>query len=217
MKRTRVFIIDDHPVVFQGLRALLNQEKRLEVCGYAQDAQAAFSGIEQKSPDLAIVDISLQDGVSGLDLMKQLSATFPELKILSLSMHDESVYSERAIRAGAHGYVMKSELINTLVKAIDQVMQGNVYLSEKTASKLLKKMVKHGEKAAVDITEQLTNREFEVFSLIGEGYKTRGIAERLYLSPKTVETYRMRIREKLQLNDSAELTLYAVSWTREHP
>lgn len=216
MKSTRIFIVDDHPVVYQGLKALLNQDARFEVCGYAQDASAAIKGIQESLPDLAIVDISLQEGVNGLDLMKQLSSSHPKLKIIALSMHDESVYSERAIRAGAHGYVMKSELINTLVHAIEQVMHGEVYLSEKIASKLLRKIMRHGEKAAVDVTEQLTNREFEVFSLIGDGYKTRDIAEKLYLSPKTVETYRMRIREKLQLGDSSELSRYAVSWTREH-
>ena len=216
MKSIRIFIIDDHPVVYQGLKALLDQQKRLEVCGYAQDAAAAVEGVREQNPDLAIVDISLQEGVSGLDLMKQLSSLYRDMKIIALSMHDESVYSERAIRAGAHGYVMKSELINTLVKAIEQVMQGEIYLSDKIASKLLKKMMRHGEKAAVDVTEQLTNREFEVFSLMGDGYKTRDIAEKLYLSPKTVETYRMRIREKLQLKDSSELTRYAVRWTREH-
>lgn len=216
MKKTRIFIVDDHPVIFQGLTALLNQDSRYEVCGYGQDVNSALQGIADTKPELSIVDISLKEGVSGLDLMRQLSSDYPEMRIIALSMHDESVYSERAIRAGAHGYVMKSELINTLVNAIEKVMSGEMYLSGDAASKIIMKLTQKQGQSRVDITEQLTNREFEVFSLIGEGYKTRDIASRLFLSPKTVETYRMRIRMKIGLEDSAELTRYAVSWNREH-
>ena len=209
-KRT-VLIVDDHPIVRQGLAQLINQEKDLEVCGQAEDAHGAIQAIREHDPDLVIVDISLRD-TSGVDLIKDLRIQYPDLPILTLSMYDEAVYGERALRAGARGYVMKQEAIEKVVTAIRRVLAGEVYVSDEMAAKMLSKLVGGASKKPSSPIESLSDRELEVFRMIGEGFNTREMAERLHLSVKTIETYRAHIKEKLALQDASELLRSAIQW-----
>jgi len=209
-KRT-VLIVDDHPIVRQGLAQLINQEKDLEVCGQAEDAHGAIQAIREHDPDLVIVDISLRD-TSGVDLIKDLRIQYPDLPILTLSMYDEAVYGERALRAGARGYVMKQEAIEKVVTAIRRVLAGEVYVSDDMAAKMVSKLVGGASKKPSSPIESLSDRELEVFRMIGEGFNTREMAERLHLSVKTIETYRAHIKEKLALQDASELLRSAIQW-----
>jgi DNA-binding NarL/FixJ family response regulator len=209
-KRT-VLIVDDHPIVRQGLAQLINQEKDLEVCGQAEDAHEAMQAIRQLNPDMVIVDISLKD-TSGMELIKDLKIQHPDLPVLTLSMHDEAVYGERALRAGARGYVMKQEAIGKVVTAIRRVLAGEVYVSEGMAAKMVSKLVGGGARTASLPADRLSDRELEVFRMIGEGFGTREMAEKLHLSIKTVETYRAHIKDKLGLQDANELLRTAIQW-----
>jgi DNA-binding NarL/FixJ family response regulator len=209
-KRT-VLIVDDHPIVRQGLALLINQEKDLEVCGQAEDAHEAMQAIGRLDPDMVIVDIGLKD-TSGIELIKDLKIQHPDLPVLTLSMYDEAVYGERALRAGARGYVMKQEATEKVVTAIRCVLAGEVYVSSGMAAKMVSKFVGGGTRAAGSPADSLSDRELEVFRMIGEGFSTREMAEKLHLSIKTVETYRAHIKDKLGLEDANELLRSAIRW-----
>lgn len=211
----RIFIIDDHPLIRRGLRQLFVAEAKLTVCGEAASIAEAISGIKNCSPDLVIVDISLPDG-SGLDLIKRLHVINPNLLMLVSSMHDERLLAERALRAGARGYVNKQEAPEYLIDAVNRVLSGRVYLSESLAEQLLMSSYTN----EIDVKgfspiEALSNREMEVFEQIGAGHSTTKIAEHLKLSVKTIETHRAHIKEKLNLTTSSELLRHAVQWSLE--
>jgi len=206
-----VLIVDDHPVVRQGLALLINQEKDLEVRGYAEDAFQAMQAIKDVRPDMVIVDISLKD-TSGMDLIKDVKIQYPNLPILILSMHDESLYAERALRAGAKGYIMKHEATERVITAIRRVLAGEIYVSDSMAAKMVSKLATGITPPSTSPVEGLSDRELEVFRLIGEGHKTRDVAEKLHLSVKTIETYRAHIKEKLGFRDGNELFRFAVEW-----
>lgn len=208
---TRIVVVDDHPLLRKGLVLSLEAETDLTVCGQASNAEDALSVVEAENPDLVLVDISLP-GMSGLELIKQIHAIRPTMKTLVVSRHDESLYAERAIRAGAKGYVMKLEASDVMVKAVRRVMNGGIYVSEEINERLLLGMASGHETLAQSPLEVLSDRELEVFELTGRGYGTRDIAERLHLSVKTVESYRARIKTKLNLNSAAELMQHAVQW-----
>jgi DNA-binding NarL/FixJ family response regulator len=206
-----VLIVDDHPVVRQGLAQLINQEKDLEVRGYAEDAFQAMQAIKDVRPDMVIVDISLKD-TSGMDLIKDVKIQYPNLPILILSMHDESLYAERALRAGAKGYIMKHEATEQVITAIRRVLAGQIYVSDTMAAKMVTKLATGAAQPSASPVESLSDRELEVFRLIGEGHKTRDVADKLHLSVKTIETYRAHIKEKLGFKDGNELFRFAVEW-----
>ena len=208
-KKKTVFIVDDHPLLRQGLALLVNRERDLAVCGEAEEAQTAIKEITAKKPDILIADISL-NGPDGLDLLKNLRALYPNLPVLILSMHDESIYAERALRARANGYIMKQEATEKVLVAVRRILGGDIYLSDRMANKLLHQYISG---ASVDMNSRLSalsDRELEVFRLIGEGRSTRQIAEKLHLSVKTVETYQAHIKDKLSLHSGRELVQHAI-------
>lgn len=210
----RVLLIDDHPILRRGLAQLINQEADLMVCGEADEAPKAFDAVATMKPDVALVDISLKGG-NGLELIKNIKARFPELPLLVLSMHDESLYAERALRAGSLGYVMKEVAIENVITAIRRVLAGEIFLSDKMKARLLNQYVSgRGRKSGSPI-ETLTDRELEVFRLIGEGRGTRQIAGDLHLSVRTVEAYREYIKDKLNLKNGTELVQHAFQWVHE--
>src|SRR4051812_15221957 len=194
--KTRVVLVDDHPVVRQGLARLINDEADLTVCAEADGAAAALEVIQQLKPDLVVVDISM-GGTDGIELIKDLRVRFPGLPALVLSMHDESLYAERVLRAGAKGYVMKQEAPEKVMTAIRRVLAGEVYVSEKIAGRLLKAMSGTKGPASESPLDRLSDRELQVFRLIGSGLSVREIADKLFLSVKTIETHREHIKEKL--------------------
>jgi DNA-binding NarL/FixJ family response regulator len=210
-KKANILIVDDHPIVRQGLTELVNHENDLIVCGQAEDANQAMKSVKELKPDIVIVDISLKE-TSGMELIKDLSVQYPKLPVLALSMHDESLYAERVLRAGAKGYIMKAEATEKVIMAIRKILSGEIYISDKMASKMMRKLVGGSSEINASPVELLSDRELEVFQFIGKGFGTRQIAERLYLSIKTIETYRAHIKEKLNLEDSAELLQYAIQW-----
>jgi DNA-binding NarL/FixJ family response regulator len=209
--KTKILIVDDHPIVRQGLTELINQEDDLVVCGQAEDSHQAMQAIKELNPDMAIVDISLKE-VSGMELIKDIKVQYPNLAVLALSMHDESLYAERTLRAGAKGYIMKAEATEKVIGAIRKILSGDIYLSEPMAAKLIHKLVGGRTEVSTSAIDRLSDRELEVFRLIGQGYGTRQIAEKLHLSVKTIESYRAHIKEKLNLSDAAELLQYAIQW-----
>jgi len=209
--KARIVIVDDHPIVQQGLKELINQENDLVVCGQAEDAYQAMKVIRELEPDMAIVDISLKE-VSGVELIKDIKLQYPNLPILTLSMHDEFLYAERALRAGAKGYIMKQQATSNVIAAIRKILNGELYLSEKIAAKMVDKYVGNRPVIGASPIECLSDRELEVFLLIGNGFGTRQIAGQLHLSVKTIETYRAHIKEKLNLASAAELLQYAIQW-----
>lgn len=211
----RIFIVDDHPVFCLGMTQLIDKEADLEVIGSEETAVAAIEVIEKMRPDLAIVDISLKDS-DGIDLVREISHRHPELPMLVLSMYDESLYAERAILAGASGYIMKQEAIPVVVKAIRHVLDGNLYASEKLKEKVFQRMVSRKKRLDEKFPlEPLTNRELEVFRLIGNGLSTKEITEQMHISHKTVGTYRENIKNKLGLKHYTELVKFAVHWSRQ--
>ena len=208
--KRRIFVVDDHPVFREGLVRVLNQEKDLIVCGEAEDASGTLKAISDAKPDLVIVDISL-DGMNGIDLAKSLRVQMPSLKLLVLSMHPESLHAERALRAGANGYVMKKEPGRTLLGAVRQVLEGKTYVSPELNERLLQGLA-GGAPTPASPVGTLSNRELEVFRLIGQGVGTRQIADSLSMSMKTVESHRQHIKEKLQLSSTTELVQRAIHW-----
>lgn len=199
-------------MIREHLNALVARERDLTVCGEAEDAGTALSGIAALRPDLVIMDITLK-GSHGLDLLKDLMVQHPGLRVLVLSMHDEALYAERAIRAGAMGYITKQEASRNILSAIRKVLGGEVYLSSTTASRLMRGLVGKGQSPQT-LTDALSDRELEVFQMIGQGHGTRRIAEELKVGIKTVESYRARIKEKLRLDDGDALLQAAIEWSR---
>jgi DNA-binding NarL/FixJ family response regulator len=210
--KKRILVVDDHPIVRQGLALLLNREPDLVVCGEAEEASGAMHVLASARPDLLIVDISL-NGPDGLDLLKNIRTTHPTLPVLILSMHDESVYAERALRAGANGYIMKQEATDTVLVALRRILAGEIYVSDHIANKLLKHYITGSGTLRNSSISDLSDRELEVFRLIGEGHGTRQIAEELHLSVKTVESYQAHIKEKLSLRSARELMQRAIQWS----
>lgn len=211
VRRARILLVDDHPIVLQGLKQLINQEKDLMVCGEAADSNGALKAFGTLKPDLAIIDISLKQG-SGLELIKTLKVRYPKMPVLVLSMHDDSLYAERVLRAGAKGFINKAEATDKLIAAIHKVLNGGIYLSDKIGSKILSKLFNGQPDKDISPMGCLSDRELEVFQLIGQGHATREIAEALHLSVKTIETYRENIKEKLKLKNATELVQHAVHW-----
>lgn len=211
--KTKVVIVEDHPLFRERLALLINKEPDMEVCGEADNIRQAMEVIQSTKPDAAVLDITLK-GSSGLELLKDLKAQSIELPVLVLSMHDESLYAERAIRAGAKGYITKDEASDKVMMAIRKVMGGEIYLSEGTTSRILKNITDGKSSVDAPALSNLTDRELEVFQLIGNGKTTREIAETLNLGLTTIDTYRARIKEKLNLRNATELIHQATDWVR---
>jgi DNA-binding NarL/FixJ family response regulator len=214
--KSRIFLVDDHAMFREGLRQLIDREPDFVVSGDAADFEEALKGISAAPPDLVITDISLS-GNSGIDLIKTLKSRHPELPVLVVSMHEETLYAERALRAGAMGYVMKQEPAKAVKAAIRKVLGGDIHLSEKMASAVLGKLVhERTDEKSVSPMENLSNRELEVFRLLGEGKASRDIAQQLDLSVATINSFRNRIKEKMNFKNSTELILHAIHWVREN-
>lgn len=207
----RLLIVDDHPIVRLGIRQMVSTDDDLSIGGETDSAATALQWVKESEVDLAIVDLSLKDG-GGLQLIKMLREAAPALQVLVLSMHDETLFAERALKAGARGYIMKQEAVVSLVSAVHQVLSGRIYLSERMSQQLLER-IGPGVQAQETGLSLLTDRELEVFELIGRGISTSLIAEQMGVSVKTVETHRSNIKTKLNLKDGFELLKYATSWT----
>jgi len=209
--KSTIFIVDDHPIIRQGLALLINREPDLAVCGDAEEAAAALRHIEEMRPDLIVVDISLS-GPDGLELLKNIRVRDANLPVLILSMLDESIYAERALRAGANGYIMKQEATEKVLVAVRRILDGEMYLSSRMSNKLLMQYMS-GKTAETDSRlAALSDRELEVFRMIGAGLGTRQIAEALHLSMKTVESYQAHLKDKLSLRTGRELMQHAIQW-----
>jgi DNA-binding NarL/FixJ family response regulator len=209
--KKRIFLVDDHPIVREGLAQVLAAENDLEVVGQADSAPQAYSGVSATTPHLAIVDLQLREG-DGLELIKSLLQMQPALRVLVLTMHAEPYYAERALRAGAHGFLTKEEVGDQIISAVRQVLAGEVYVSSRLSSHLLKRLISGGGQGS-DPAERLSDRELRVFELIGAGRGTKEIAEELNLSIKTIETYRANIKDKLSLKDATDLVRFAIRWS----
>ena len=207
----RIVIVDDHPLFRKGLEQLIHSDGTFAVCGEAGSAAEAMDVIRKLDPDLAIVDVRLP-GANGIELIKNIRAEFPKLPILVLSMHDESLYALRALRAGAQGYVMKQEALANVVQAIHEVFSGRPYLSPAMAAQVITNFAQSPGESSVSEIERLSDRELEILELIGKGNEVRQIAKTLHLSPKTVETHRAHIKEKLNLASAHQVGRFAVQW-----
>jgi DNA-binding NarL/FixJ family response regulator len=207
--RKRIFLVDDHPIVRKGLAQLIDSEPDLSVIGQGEEAYESLRAIREAKPHLVLVDVSLKNS-DGIELVKELKAQSPELPVLVVSMHDESLYAERALRAGAGGYVMKQEPPETLLSAIRTVLAGEVYVSGKMGATLLQRMVGAKKGTGALPMDRLTDRELEVFRMIGAGHSIKEIADKLFLSAKTVEAHREHIKQKLNIRSSAELLRFAI-------
>lgn len=210
----KVLIIDDHPIFCLGMSELINKEADLEVCGCVEMIKQAQEATERLKPDLLIVDISLKDG-NGIELVQNLKKEYEKLPMLMLSMYDESLYAERALLAGASGYIMKQEAIPRVVEAIRKVLGGDIYASDTVKEKVFRRLTNQQTADSTSPLDILTNRELEVLRLIGEGYSTKEIAERLHLSIKTIGTYRENLKEKLNLKHFTGLVKFAVHWSNK--
>jgi DNA-binding NarL/FixJ family response regulator len=213
-QKRRVLVIDDHPIFRQGIAELINHENDIEVCGEAETMQQALAAMETLNPDLAIVDITLK-GANGIELIKSAKIQHPKIPLLVLSMHDESLYAERALRAGARGYVMKQAAPEQVMNAIRRVISGELYVSPVMGDRMIQKLVGGPEAGNGSPVHNLSDRELEVLALIGQGHGTRQIAEELHLSVKTVESHRAHIKEKLNLKTAPEMVRFAVQWVSE--
>ena len=213
-RKFKVLVVDDHPIVRHGLGELIARQPDLEVCGEAIDIAGALRIVEVNCPDAAIVDISL-GGENGIELIEQLKSLYPDVKVLVSSMHDEKTYAGRVLRAGAFGYINKRESIRQVIDALRQILRGEIYLSPEMASILVQRAA-HGTSIDDDPASVLTNRELEIFELIGRGVTTQQIAGKLLLSPRTVETHRKNIKRKLNLANGAQLNHAAFQWIHEN-
>ena len=211
MTSKRILLVDDHPIMRHGLAQLIRSEDGLDVCGEAGCAKEALQIIESLAPDLVIVDLTLPDK-NGLELLKDIHALHPHLTCIVLSMHDEGLYAERALRAGARGYVMKEAAAEHLVGAIRRVLDGGLYVSDAVASRMLQGVVGTRTRVEGPTIERLTDRELEILEMIGNGVATKNIADRLTISARTVEAHRAHIKEKLGISDGPTLVRYAVQW-----
>jgi DNA-binding NarL/FixJ family response regulator len=207
----RIIIVDDHPLFRKGLEQLINSEEGLIICGEAGDASTAMTVIREKRPNLVIVDLSLP-GANGIELIKNIRAEFHKLPVLTLSMHDESLYALRALRAGAQGYVMKQEALENVITAIREVFAGRPYLSPAMSATVIAKFTQTPGDVTANVVDRLSDRELEILELIGKGRDVREIAKMLHLSPKTVETHRAHIKEKLSLANARQVARFAVQW-----
>jgi DNA-binding NarL/FixJ family response regulator len=212
--RARILIVDDHPLVRSGLRVLIDDEPDLQVCGEAADADEAIRVLDARKPDLVIIDLSLK-GSSGLELIKRIKSRAPDVKMLVSSMHDESLYAERVLNAGALGYINKQEAMEKVIEAIRGILQGRVFLSSAMSDRFLHRLTKDQKSQEPSAVGSLSDRELQVFELIGRGLATSAIAGQLHLSVKTVETHREKIKSKLKLTTATELTKHAVQWVLE--
>jgi len=212
--KKRVFLVDDHPLVREWLTNLINQQPDLSVCGESENAPQALQAISASKPDIAIVDLSLKDS-SGIELIKALKEAQPGVAVLVLSMHDETHYAERALRAGAKGYVMKRETTRKVIEAIRRILEGKLYISEKVAEALAGRLAEGRRPEGLSPIEQLSDRELEVFEMLGQGQGTRQISETLRVSVKTVQAYCARIKEKMNLSSATELLREAIRWSEK--
>lgn len=212
--KTRVYVVDDHAMVRRGLAALIGAEADLELCGEAEDCATATSEVSQLHPDVVIADISLR-GESGLELIKNIRAFDPHIHVMVLSVHDESVYALRVLKAGAKGYVMKQDIASKVIDAIHKVSRGQMYVSERVASEMLNRLVKGQDEWGDSPVASLSDRELEVVTLIGSGLATREIAVRLRVSVKTVETHRAHIKTKVNLHSAAQLAQFCIRWVED--
>jgi DNA-binding NarL/FixJ family response regulator len=211
-----VFIVDDHPIVRQGLTQLIDQEPDLKVCGEASDVAGARTGMASTHPDVVILDLSLGEG-DGFEVLKDIRSKHGQLPVLVLSMHDESIYAERLLSAGANGYIMKQAAADQLLTALRRVLAGGIYVSERVSATMIERFAVATRRPNADPIARLSNRELQVINLIGRGKATREIAESLHLSVKTVESHRQRIKKKLNLHNSPQLVQFAVNWcSRQH-
>ncbi len=210
-QKSKILLVDDHPLVREWLANLINEQPDLLVCGEASNAPQAFELIGTASPDIAIVDISLEGG-SGIELIKNVKASHPGVAMIVLSMHDESLYAERALRAGARGYIMKREATKKILQAIHAVLDGKLYVSEKISVAMAEKFAEGRPASAGSPADQLSDRELEIFQLLGNGRNTRQIADQLHIGFKTVQTYSARIKEKLDLDNATQLLHEAIRW-----
>lgn len=212
-RKARILIVDDHPIVRQGVSMLINHEPEMHACSEAGDIPQALAALQASPHDMAIVDLSLL-GFSGLELVKQLRHKYPELFILVMSMHDEVIYAERVLKAGAHGYLMKHEGTDTVLRAIRQILNGERYVSDRMRSKMIGRMLQGGKEQSP--IGRLTATEFEILHLVGMGLENHEIADKLARSIKTIESHRANIRKKLDLETGNELTYFAINWVREN-
>jgi DNA-binding NarL/FixJ family response regulator len=211
LSRVRILVVDDHPIVRQGYRQLISAQCGWEVCGEAESEAEALRLVRETTPDMAIVDITLSGG-NGIDLIKQLAVQKPEIRQLAASAHDESLFAERALQAGALGYINKNCAIDHLITAIRTVLDGDVYLSERMRVRIVNRLSRRVDVVGANPVDQLSNREVEAFELIGQGLCTREIAERMHVAPKTVDRYRENIKHKLELKNGTELIRHATQW-----
>ncbi|HLR91103.1 MAG TPA: response regulator transcription factor [Balneolaceae bacterium] len=210
----RIYIVDDHPLMRKGLALTIDNEPGFDVCGQAESAEIALDEILATRPDAAVVDISLP-GMNGIEFIKNILHQMPDLKILVVSRHDEELYAERALRAGAKGYLMKLEATETLLTALRQILDGGIHLSQSVSNKILLKVASGNKPETDNPLDHLSDRELEVFELTGKGLSTREIALKLHISIKTVESHRANIKEKLQLSSSTEMMRHAIRWVED--
>lgn len=213
--KKRVLIVDDHPVFRHGIAALINAEDDLEVCGEASTSPHALERMRKLNPDVALLDISLPGGTNGIELIKLMKAEQPKLPLLVLSMHDESLYALRALRAGAFGYVMKAATLGHILTALRKVLKGEIYVSEKISERLIFKAIQSIDGGLGSPVDKLSDRELEVLEHLGHGFGTREIAKELHLGGKTIETHRAHIKEKLGFKDSGEMVRFAIDWVAQ--
>ena len=212
-QKSRILLVDDHPIMRDGISQIINQQPGMEVCCEASSARDALKMLESSIPDLAVVDISLKD-ISGIELIKEMKVKFPDFPILVLSMHSESLYAERALKAGARGYIMKHEPADRLLEAIHRVLSGKIYLSTNISETILSRLVRKNTTDGQPPVDTLSDRELEVFKLIGLGLKPHQIAEKLFLSVKTIETYYSRLKQKFNLENALQLRQKAIQWQK---
>ena len=213
-RKINIFLVDDHPLIRKGLSQLLGQEENMQICGEAENVPTALKGISQTGPDLVIADISLP-GNNGLELIKNIKALYPHLKVLVFSMHDEIVYAQRALRAGAQAYIMKQEDVEKIKVAIRRIMGGDIYVSQKVSDQLLHQIVNGTASSSQSPVDRLSDRELEVVQSIGNGLSTREIAGSLNVSVKTIESHRAHIKGKLNLKNATELVQFSVQWVEQ--
>ena len=213
-KTYKVLVIDDHPVFRKGIVALLGEEENLTICGEAEDAMKALGAMRKFEPDIAVVDISMP-GTNGIELTKSMLSERPDLKILVLSMHDETLYALRALRAGAKAYVMKAEAMDYVSEAIKKIIAGGIYVSPRFSERLVFRAVQSMDSGLGSPVDRLSDREMEVLHLLGKGFGTREIAAELHLSIKTIETHRMHIKDKLDFKDASEMVRFAIDWVSQ--
>ncbi len=212
-RATRIMLVDDHPIVRQGLAESIGRERDLIVCAEAEDRAGALEAIERSMPDLIVIDLTLKNS-SGMELIKDVQVRWPRLPILVVSMHDADLYAERVLRAGARGFITKQEAARDILAAIRRVLSGEIYLNEKTAATVLSKLAANRKTAGDCGIDLLADRELQVFEYTGEGLSIREIADRLGIDASTIETYRARIKEKLNLKSSSELLQLAIRWNK---